>query len=814
MMRMKQHRERAATFVDSLLQDIKYAARASARHRAFAAVALLTLSVGLGGAITAFVIADRVLIRPLPYPDGQALVSIIQAEERAGALPMSVLNFSRIRAGATSFASLGAAIPVEMNLHIGDELLPTQGAQVTHDFFPTLATALRLGRGITPNDTRRGAAPVVVIKEDLWRNQFGGDPTAIGRTVMLTGVPHTLVGVMPRTFDLPKGTQFWTACTWCDTPPAGSVATGQVFGRLRGASIDTVNAELDVLWRQIHDQLPPDPARVVGRAAAVPLRDTIVGEARGAIRMLGAGMAILLLIGCANLASATMARNVTRTRELALRAALGASRRRVVQQLAVESLVLSTIATAGGFAVATVLLRSIAHYGAAHFPRLSEVRVDAITVGFAMLLAVLVALMIGVLPALKVATRQLARQIAATSKGTGGTQGRGARVLIGAEVALCLLVVAAAGLALRSLQVVYRQPVGVETSGLATLKPQLDFRRYRTAQAQLDFYERAVEQISAIPGVQGAAVAATLPLGEPWVGLIEIEGQPELTRPISASNIVTHGYFAAVGVPLLRGRLLLPSDDRTTEHVTVINQAMADRYWRGQDPIGQRFRPVSFSRGPQGWLTIVGVVADVRPLSLETRYQPMHFVSPRQRPAMLGATTIVARSANGSAETLLPALRAALRTVDPDARGITGTVDQMLAETTLERRQTAAVLAGLAALALLLAGMGIYGVLAYSVAQRRQEIGIRMALGATASRVVRQTVGELWLPVLGGVVAGLASAKAASSVLSALVFGITPSDVPVMVLAAGALLLLAAAASFVPARRAVRVNPAVTLRGD
>jgi hypothetical protein len=276
---------------------------------------------------------------------------------------------------------------------------------------------------------------------------------------------------------------------------------------------------------------------------------------------------------------------------------------------------------------------------------------------------------------------------------------------------------------------------------------------------------------------------------------------------------VSDGYFATLGVPLLRGRLFAPGDDRTAEHVTVINQAMADRYWRGGDPIGQRFRPVSFSRGVQGWLRIVGVVADVRPLSLESRYQPMHFVLARQRPLMLGATTIVART-SGPAEQLLPALRRAVSAVDPGASGITGTVDQALAETTLERRQAAGVLGGLAGLTLFLAGIGIYGVLAYSVAQRGREIGVRMALGATASRVARETVGQVLLPVVAGIVVGLGCARAASGMLSALVFGITATNMLVMAAAAAALLLLAVVASYGPVRRAVRVDPAIALRAD
>ena len=802
-------------FFDSVLQDLKYAFRTLGRNKGYTAVALLTLALGLGGAITAFVIGDRILLRPLPYPAADKLVSIIQAEGLAGGLPVNVRHFAALRIASRSFASLDASIPAERNLHAGDEIVPVQTASVTGGFFTTIGVGPLAGRTIAPTDTARAAQPVAVVSSALLRRRFAGDLSLVGRTVTLSNVTYTVIGVMPPSFAVPEGTDVWLPCTWCERPPAGAITTADVVGRLDRASIEEAKAELAVLWQRMHDKAPQQVVATMGRITAVPLKETVVGGAARQIELLGAGMGVLLLIGCANLASATMARNVTRLRELALRSALGAARRRIVQQLAIETVLLSVIASLAGLGLSAALLRVVARFGATHFPRLRELAIDVRTVAFALVIALAVAVLIGVLPALQAARRNLASHLAGyAARRTRGPRTRAARVLLAAEIAMCLVVVAAAGLAARSLHLVYQQPIGIETAGLATIRPQLDFRRYRTAESMVDFYDRVLTRIAELPGVQAVGAAATVPLGEAWIGLIEIEGRPELKGPIAGYNLVTEGFFETVGVPLRSGRLLMTTDNSTSEPVTVINQAMADRYWPGQDPIGQRFRAVSFDRGaPPIWFRIVGVVGDMRTLSMETRYQPIHYVNARQQVAMLGRNTIIARG-SGSAGALLPGLRSALRAVDPEARGITTTVDEMVQEVTLERRQAAGVLAGFAALALILAGIGIYGVLAYSVAQRLREIGIRMALGASAGRVVRQTLGDLGRPVVLGVVIGLAAARASSRVFTSLVFGITPTDPLVLSSAAAVIVTLALLAAYVPARRAARVDPTISLRAD
>ena len=805
---------RGGTFCDSLAQDLKYAVRTLGRNKGYTAVAILTLALGIGGAITAFVIGDRVLLRPLPYPAANKLLSVIQADGLAGGLPVNVRHFAALRTALRSFKSLDAAIVSERNLHVGDAIEPVQAASVSGGFFNTTGVNPVVGRTIGPDDVVRAAPAVAVLSHSLWRRSFGADPSVVGRTITLSNTPYTVIGIMPAWYSVPERTAVWLPCNWCERPPAG-ITTAEVIGRLDGASIDEARAELAVLWARLHEKAPPQVRDTMGRVTAVPLQETVVGGAAKRIQMLAAGMGLLLLIGCANLASATMARNVTRLRELALRSALGAVRRRIVQQLAIESLLVSTIASLAGLGLAAALLRVVARFGATHFPHLQELAIDARTIGFAAVLAAVVALLIGVLPAMQAARRDLASHLAGyAARRTRGPRTRAARVLLTAEIAMCLVVVAAAGLAARSLHLVYQQPIGIDTGGLATIRPQLDFRRYRTAESMIDLYDRVQARIAALPGVQSVGAAATVPLGEAWIGLIEIEGRPELKQPIAGYNLVTEGFFQTVGVPLRRGRLLTTTDDNTSEPVTVINQAMANRYWPGQDPIGQRFRAVSFDRGgPPVWFRIVGIVADMRTLSMEIGYQPIHYVNARQQVAMLGRNTIIARG-SGTASALLPGLRAALREVDPQAGGITTTVDEMVQEVTLERRQAAGVLAGFAALAVILAGIGIYGVLAYSVAQRLREIGIRMALGASAGRVVRQTLGDLGVPVVTGIIAGLLAARAASGVFTALVFGIKPTDPFVLGSAAAVIVTLSLFAAYVPARRAARVDPTLSLRAD
>ena len=808
------HIRRSGIVLDSLAQDLKYAFRALGRNKGYTAVAILTLTLGLGGAITAFVIGDRVLLRPLPYPDAERLVSVVQAEAMSGAAPVNVRHYASLRTAVRSFSSMDAAITAERNLHVGDGIQPVQTASVSGGFFNTVATAAVLGRTIAPTDVVRAAPPVAVLSHSLWRRVFAADPSLVGRSITLANVPYTVIGIMPASFAVPEQTEVWLPCTWCERPAPGMMMNADVIGRLDRASLEEAKAELAVLWERMHQNAPPQ-VLPKGRISAVPLQETVVGSAATRIQLLAAAMATLLLIGCANLASATMARNVTRLRELALRSALGAARRRIIQQLAIESLLVSLGASIAGLGVAAVLLRVVARFGASHFPRLQELTIDARTVAFATALAAAVAVLIGVLPALQAARRDLAKHLAGyTARRTRGPRTRAMRVLLAAEIAMCLVVVAAAGLAARSLHLVFRQPIGVETAGLATIRPQMDFRRYRTAESMLEFYDRVQARIATIPGVHAVGAAATVPLGEPWIGLVEIEGRPELQRPIAGYNLVTEGFFDTVGVPLRSGRLLTHTDNSSSEPVTVINQAMANRYWPGQDPVGLRFRAVSFDRGREPvWFRIVGVVGDMRTLSMEAQYQPIHYVNARQQLTMLGSNTIIVRG-SGSASALLPALRAALRDVDPAARGITMTVEEMVQDVTLERRQAAGVLAGFAALALILAGIGIYGVLAYSVAQRLREIGIRMALGATAARVVRHTLADLGVPVVAGIIAGLVAARAASGIFTALVFGIKPTDPFVLGSAAAVLVGLSLLAAYVPARRAARVDPTLSLRAN
>jgi putative ABC transport system permease protein len=658
-------------------------------------------------------------------------------------------------------------------------------------------------------DASRTAPPVAVLGEALWRRGFGGDPSIVGRTIRVSGSRYTVIGILPSSFRFPEQAELWLACPWCEQPPPNSRATmnGTVVARLGDASLAEASAEVRVIAQRIHQQYPDFRVNQMRTMRVRPLHEAVTAGSERRIWTLGAAMAALLLIGCANLANANLARNAVRAHELALRAALGAARRRIVQQLAVESVVLAVGAGVVGLVVASWTVRLVARYGGAHFPRLQELRLDGSAVLFAFAAAIVVAMLIGLLPALRLSAPELhAGALGAGRRSSASRRSVGRSLLLAGEIALCLVLVAAAGLAARSLQLVYREPIGVDPRGLATLVPEVSYRDYPTPASQLRLYERLLERLATVPGVERAAAAGTVPLGAGWVSLLEIEGRTDLSEPTAGYNLVTDGYFATVGVPLLRGRLFSATDDSTSVHVTVINQAMADRYWPGGEPIGRRIRAVSFTEQMSGWLTVVGVVGNVRTFSLENEDTPMHYVSAHQRPANLARTTIIARTSLDPAA-VLPAMHAAVRTVDPDLLGTSKTLEQLVRESTAERREVVAVLGAFAALALLLAGIGIYGVLSYGVALRTREIGIRMALGATTGRVVRETVVGLAAPVLGGIAAGLLGAYAASTLFGALVYRIAPTDPAVLAVTCLCIVALSLAAASVPAHRAARVDP-------
>ena len=810
---------RRGSGIDSIRQDLSYAARLLRRAPGFSALSVLTLAIGLGGAITAFSIIDRVLFRPLPYREPEQLVSLVQANQYGNDFAFSMPNLLDLRSASGSFTSFGAAIPMDVLLDVGDAAPEVTSASVNGDFFQTLGVTPIAGRLLGRDDFTPGASPAVVISQELWQRQFGGDPSVVGDTIRIGPTPFTVVGILPGSFDFPAGARLWYPCRWCDQPPPNSRTSmnAEVVARLRpGVTVEQAAAEVSTIAQRIHERYPLFAENQMQTMHARPLRQAVIDRSATRIWMLGAAMGILLLIAAANLTSANLARAVSRGRELAVRSALGASRKRVVQQLTVEAIAICAIAATLGFIAAFFALRFVAAFGAAHLPRLSELALDWRAAVFALVASLVVALAVGMLPALRLSERDLRAGLVGGELPKRRLRRPGARpIILAAEIALCLLLVTAAALAARSLGLVHDQPLGVEPAGLAMLTPQTNFRKYPTLPSRIALYDRLVRDIGELPGVESVAAARTIPLGEAWMGKVELENSVSIgDEPVAFSNLVSPGYFATAGIPLLRGRLFASSDDPTAEPVAVISRRMAERFWPDMDPIGQRFRTTA-TGGPRAeeWLRVVGVVGNVRSYSLENEVTAMYYVSLVQHPTMIATTTILAR-VRGDAAARQRELYQAMRNVDPQMLGTTTTMEQVIRERTATRRETMGVLWMFAGLALFLAGIGIHGVLSYNVAMRTREIGVRMALGAASGRVVAGVVAQLVPPVLAGVVAGVAGSLAASRVFGSFVYKVSPTSPVVLLGAATVIVALALVAATRPAWRAATVDPLISLRAD
>ena len=803
--------------IDSIRQDLAYAARLLRRAPGFTALSVLTLAIGLAGAITAFAIIDRVLFRPLPYHEPERLVSLVTSNQYGNDFALSIPNLLDLRAASRSIASVAAAIPTELLLDVGDASVEATSASVNREFFQTLGVAPLAGRFLGPDDFGQGAAPTVVLSHELWQRQYRGDRSIIGKTIGIGPTPFTVIGIAPQGFDFPAGAGMWQPCRWCERPPPNSRASmsAEVVARLAdGVTIEQAAAETRVISEGIHQRYPLFSENQMRSILTHPLRDAVIGGAKVRVWTLGAAMGILLLIAAANLTSANLARAVSRGRELSVRSALGASRRRVVQQLTIETLAVCAIAASIGLLAAFYALRFVAAFGAAHLPRLSELGLDWRAGAFAVIVTLLVALAVGMLPALRLSEHDLRAGLVGGELTRRRLRRPGARAsILAAQIALCLLLVTAAGLAGRSLGLVHDQPLGVEPSGLVMLTPQVNFRKYPTLPARAALYERLIREVGELPGVEGVAAVAAIPLGEAWMFKVELESGATIPEPAAGYNLVTPEYFATSGVPLLRGRLLLPTDDGTSEPVAVISRRMAEKFWPGTDPIGQRFRSLGFGEGSGEWLRVVGVVGNVRSYSLEFDNSAMHYVSLRQRPAMIATTTIIAR-VRGDAEARQRELYQVMRSIEPQMLARTTTMEQVIRDKTAARRETLGVLGMFAGIALVLAGIGIHGVLSYNVAMRTREIGVRMALGAAGGRVVRGVVAQLIPPVVAGVVAGIACSLAASRVFASFVFQVSPTSPEVMLGAALAIVTLALIAATRPAWRAASVDPLISLRAD
>ena len=800
---------------DALRQDIRYAFRTLAANPAYAAAVVLTVALGIGANSAVFSVAYGVLLRPLPYRDADALVRLWsrRVQRNLDYFSISPADYKAWRAQAVSFSAFGAfERQHEGTLGRPGSMLTVDVTAVTPDVFSLLGTPAMIGRPLTADDARSGAPAVAVLAYDAWASRFGADSSLVGRALIVDGQPHTLVGIMPPRFLVPgTSAEVWTPLSLEMASTDHSNRYLRVLARLR-PGIDAARGlrELNQIAIRLEREFPATNTGWSVNAMAVT--EMIVGRSfrRSVLVLLGV-VGVVLLIACANAANLALARASARRREISVRAALGASRGRVAAQLLTESTVLGVAGSVLGLALAAGALEVLRAYGTRIVPRLEDVRLDAPVLLFTAFAAMATSLLFGVLPALRAARTDVAQTLKEGTRSSANAD-RTRSLLVVAELAFSLMLLVGAGLLLRSFARLQDVQLGFDPRGLAVASVRAPESAAESPAAIEAFIATLVERAGALPGIGAAATVNSAPFAGPNPGL----PFSRTDRVVDASalsdadyRIVTPGYMRTMGIPIVRGRDFAPSDRAGEPDVGIISETMARRYWPGEDPVGRRIRIGDPVRGRE--VTIVGVVGDVRYQSLETpETRPMIYFSAFSRPAP--ALQLVVRG-NGRGEPA-PAIRALMASLAP-ARPVPTlqAMPDLVNEATATRRFALLLFGIFAGAAMLLAVVGVYGVMAYLVRQRTQEMGIRIALGAPREAVLGLVVSKALRLALAGVAVGLVGAWVLSRLMESLLFGVSKHDPLTFGLVAALLVLASAIASWIPARRATRTDPLVALRG-
>lgn len=801
-----------------LMRDVRHAVRMLVRSPAFSAIAIMTFAVGIGANAAVFSVVDAVLLRPLPYPgaDRIALVWVDNTREHIKEDINSYPNYRDWQAQNSSFQHLaGYALSAYALTGAGDPERLT-GAEVTANFFDVMGVKPVIGRLFTEANETEGQDGVIVISYGFWQRRFGGAPDVIGRTITLSTRPHEIIGVMPPEMQFPDSCELWKPLAPAkDAREARGSFWLPVIGRLKpGVSVQQAQTEMSGISDRLAVAFPAN--RGYG-ANVVGLRDQLVGSIERPLAILMAAVAFVLLIACANLTNLLLGRTAARRRELAVRTALGASRWRLVRQIVTEALVLALTGGAAGLLLAYWATGFFVALAGDTLPLAQPIAIDARVLGFAFGVATLSALLAGVVPALN-ASRATVADVLREGGRQGGPSGshRTRGVLVAAEVALALVLLTGAGLLLQTLwgMQTVRRGFSVERIGMATVS--VPRGTYRTPDEVRGFYARLLERVRAIPGVESAAL--TSGVLQPLVtssSSFSFEGKPapppEQSTEYPIEN-VSPGFFETIGAAMARGRSFSDQDGALAPRVAVVNETLANSVWPGADPIGRRLCSCDPSEANAPWVTVIGVVKDLRRADVKRAIRPEIYFSSLQRTPR--TQTIVFRSATDPAS-VMATLRREVQGLDPQLPLFrVTTLRAEISRTLSQPRFQATLLGGFAVIALLLASIGIYGVTSHAVSLRTQEVGIRMAMGAQRSSVRRMILRQHAAPALVGIAIGLAGAMALSRFVSSLLYGVRPVDPLTYLAVTLALVAVAVAACWLPASRAMRVDPLVALRAD
>ena len=805
-----------------ILDDLKFSVRALRRSPGYVAVALVTLALGIGANTAIFSVVRGVLLRPLPFPESSELVRIREENSCGGVMQVAGRNFQDYETAASLRAAAAYNGGTATVLGTG-EPLRVGVATVSREFFRTLGVSPAVGRPLLPEEHAQGAAPAVVVSDGFWRTHLGADPDLSDRTLGVSRYEARVVGVMPPGFDFPSGTDVWVPLELTDQGHSRTAHNWNMIGRVaEGVGPERVASELDALTAAF--AADEEGAREAAayddyfpRAVEVtPLLDAMISSARRPLWILMAAAGLVLLVGCTNLASTALARGTGREREVAVRRALGAARSDVSRLLFLENLVLALTGGALGLLLAAAALRVLPAIAPSGMPRADQVGLDPVVLGFTLVASVLTAILFGLAPAFRGTDDQLSTILRSGGR-AGSDRGREGlwSTLVAAEVALALLLLVGAGLLIRSFATVLGEDGGFRTEGVLLVEVNPPATKYPSGEDRGLFFERLLEEVRAVPGVARAGIVARPPLD--WVpnGLVEVRGG-EAEEVSGAYQLADAEYFRVMEIPLLRGRLFDGRDRAGAGHAVVVSESFAELAWPGADPLGKTMTGGGMDDwwDREKWATVVGVVADTRQRDLTREPEPTYYFTPAQRPFRTWSMTLVVESGAGRPAALAGALRDAAARVDADVPVAFTPIEQKVAASVGDRRFTMLVLGLFAAVALVLAAVGIYGVVSYAVARRTREVGIRLALGAGTRSVRSLAQRRALVPAAIGLGIGVAGALALGRVLRSLLHEVSPTDPPTLL---GVVALMAAAAwiaGWIPARRATRIDPMITMKAE
>jgi putative ABC transport system permease protein len=812
--------QRRMNMFGDLWQDLRYGLRMLVKNPGFTIVAVIALALGIGANSAIFSVVNTVLLRPLPYKDPDRLVMVWEDASRHG-YPRdtpAAANYIDWRDQNQVFEGMAAIANESFNLTGAGEPERIEGRRVSANLFPLLGVGPQLGRAFLPEEDMPGGSRVVLLSHGLWQRRFGSDMNITGKPLTLNGESHTVVGVMPPDFQFPSpDDELWTPIAFTSEEAANRRRHYlEVIARLKpGVSLEQAQAEMKAIAARLQQQYP-DQNTDLG-ATVTSLHEHVAGDIKPALLVLLGAVGFVLLIACANVANLLLARAAGRQKEIAVCIALGASRMRLIRQFLTESILLAALGGGVGLLLSVWGVNLLKAFIPESISQVQAITIDAKVLIFTLLVSLLTGLIFGLAPATQASNFNLNETLKEggrdSAAGSRGNRIRG--VLVIAEVAVSLILLIGAGLLINSFLRLRNVDPGFRADKLLTMKVVLPEQKYAEHAQRSAFYTELIRRIETLPGVKSAAVTTNLPLYRQGNSItVSIEGRPDPgpgKKPNVITRVISPRYFSTMGIPLLQGRQINEQDRINTPAVAVISETMARRFWPGEDPLGKRITPGPLNSPPEDWITVIGVVKDVRQFELVMDPKPQMYLSYEQADFFEPRDLVVSTDVEPLG--LAATVRGAVWAIDKDQPvSNIRTMEEILSESVARQRFSMLLLGIFATLALVLAAVGIYGVMSYSVAQRTHEIGIRMALGAQKSDVLKLTVGHGLKLVLIGVVIGLVAAFILTRVMSSLLFGISATDPTTFITISLVLISVALLASYIPARRATKVDPMIALR--